>query len=473
MKKYIILLLAATVAFGAKAQQAANAGKGTYQKVEKRYRYRVSFTDKKNCGFSIKHPEAFLSPKSIERRKRYGLKVDAHDLPVSPQYLQQLTALGLKLCNKSKWNNTAVVETADTLKMQQVRALPFVSGARCVWEGPDSLPACQNADTRCQKTDRRGQITDKRDTLANYYGHAATQVEMLNVDKLHQAGFRGEGVTIAVIDGGFYNADLIKGLRSAKILGTRNFVCPERSIYEEQSHGMMVLSCIAANVPHSLVGTAPEASFYLLQSEDGATEQLVEEDNWCAAVEYADSLGCDMVTSSLGYYTFDHGYMSHKYYEQDGRTALNSRSASLAASRGILLLNSAGNAADEPWKKIGFPADGHDMLAVGAVNKDKRNANFSSIGPSADGRVKPDVMAMGQASAVYDIDGTVTRVNGTSFSTPILCGAVACLVQAFPEKQPVEIIRALRRSGHNVSHPDNIYGYGIPDLAKAVELLKR
>ena len=199
----------------------------------------------------------------------------------------------------------------------------------------------------------------------------------------------------------------------------------------------------------------------------------MEEDNWCAAVEYADSLGCDMITSSLGYQLFDHEEMNHHYWELDGATALNSRSASLAASRGILLLNSAGNSADEPWKKIGVPADAKDMLAVGAVTFRRRNTNFSSLGHSADGRIKPNVMAQGQFCAVYDVDGTVGRANGTSFACPIMCGAAACLIQQFPHKRPTEIIDALQRSGNNAEHPDNVYGYGIPSLPKAAEWLKK
>lgn len=465
MKK-IIFLFFAIIPFHLVAQEIVKEDSVTYQKVEKRYRYRISFTDKKNNGYSIKHPERFLSQKSINRRKRYGLSIDEYDLPITQKYLRSLSDYGLTIYNKSKWNNTAVVETSDTTLLQQVRQLPFVKGIRCVWIGPDSIPILQKGISRQSK------IVNKRDTLENYYGAGETQVEMLGVDGLHQKGFKGEGVTIAVIDGGFYNADVIQGLASAKILGTRNFVRPEKSVYEELSHGMMVLSCIAANVPNSLVGTAPHASFYLLQSEDGESEQLVEEDNWCAAVEYADSLGCDIVTSSLGYFMFDHQEMNPIYSELDGHTALNSRSASLAASRGILVINSAGNSGDEPWKKIGFPADACDILAVGAVNAKKRNTNFSSLGNSADGRIKPDVMAMGEESAVYDIDGTVTHVNGTSFSCPTLCGAAACLVQMFPQQRPTAIIRALQESGDNASHPDNIYGYGIPNVMKAADILK-
>lgn len=441
--------------------------KKKYVKVEKKYRYRVTLTDKKNCGYSVKHPEKFLSAKALARRNRYGLKVDGYDLPVSAVYTRQLSALGLRLHNMSKWNNTVVVETADTMLMARVRQLPFVKATRCVWEGPDSVLVPEPSN-------RADEVTNRRDTtLHNYYGYGQNQVEMLAVDRLHQAGFRGKGVTIGVIDGGYYNADLMKGINQSHILGTRNFVRPSKSVYEELDHGMMVLSCMAANEPHYLVGTAPEADYYLLQSEDGESEQLVEEDNWCAALEYADSIGCDIVTSSLGYYHFDHEYMNHHYYEQDGHTALNSRSASLAASRGLLVLNSAGNSGRDAWKKIGFPADACDMIAVGAVDSVGLNTTFSSIGNAADGRIKPDVMAQGENSMVYDDDGTVVGVNGTSFSCPTMCGAVACLVQAFPTKRLIEIIRALQQSANNAQHPDNIFGYGIPNVMKAKALLEK
>ena len=468
MNKITLLLCCLMANLCAVAQQYMDTTeKPTYKKVEKSFKFRVSFTDKKDCGYSVKKPEAFLSTKAIERRKRYGLKIDEHDLPLTPAYVKALTNMGLRVHNQSKWNNTIVVQTADSTVMQRVRKLAFVKNARCVWESPDSVMVVTG------QPKRESLVTNKRDTtLADYYGYGAKQVRMLGVDHLHKAGFTGKGVTIAVIDGGFFNADLIRGFDHTHILGTRNFVRPEKSVYEELDHGMMVLACIAANEPNYLVGTAPEASFYLLQSEDGETEQLIEEDNWCAAVEYADSLGCDVITSSLGYQQFDHEYMNHHYWEMDGQTALNSCSASLAASRGMLLLNSAGNSGDDTWKKIGFPADACDMLTVGAVTKDKKNAFFSSVGNTSDDRIKPDVMAVGVNSDVYDDDGTIVEVNGTSFSCPTMCGAVACLVQAFPHRRPTEIIKALQQSADNAAHPDNIFGYGIPNVERAARILK-
>ena len=430
--------------------------------LEKTYKYRVYLHDKDNCGYSVEHPEEFLSQKAIDRRKKFNLVVDEHDLPVSADYLAKLQKAGAKVCNVSKWNNTAVVEVKKEKTMNKVSRLAFVDSVKLIYSSPKSISLPSARDN----------VTDKTERTEDYYGGGKRQIEMLNGHKLHEAGFRGEGMTIAVIDGGFHNADKIAGLSSVKILGTKNFVRPNMDTYLDGSHGMMVLSCIGSNVPNVLVGTAPGASFYLLQSEDGASEFPVEEDNWCAAVEYADSLGVDVITSSLGYNTFDDKTLSHTHTTLDGATAINSRSASLAASRGLLVLNSAGNSGNKPWRKIGTPADGKDMLAVGAVRSDGYATRFTSQGYSADNRVKPDAMAMGQSCKVFDTDGSITRVDGTSFSCPILCGAVTCLMQAFPNKRPEQIIDAIHRAGDRYDNPDETYGYGIPDMWKAYEILK-
>lgn len=453
----------------AKAQESSSEETPKFQKIsEKTYRFRLYLTDKKGSKYNLRHPEEFLSAKALERRKRLGLKVDNYDLPLSDVYLKELRQCpGLHIHNQSKWNNTVVVEVADSSYVDKLLQKSFVRSARCVWVSPDSvlLPSSKP---------RNEIVTNKRDTtLADRYGYAATQVRMLGVDQLHDKGYKGKGVTVGVIDGGFFNTDLITGFNHSHILGTRNFVRPGKSVYEELDHGMMVLACMAANVPGYLVGTAPDADYYLLQSEDGETEQLVEEDNWCAALEYADSLGCDLVTSSLGYYHFDHQWMNHTYKEQDGHTALNSISASLAASRGLLVLNSAGNSGIGSWKKIGFPADATDMLAIGAVDDKKMNTYFSSIGNTTDGRTKPDLMAMGQDASVFDDDGTICQVNGTSFSCPITAGAVACLLQMYPNKTPIHLIKALQQTADNADAPNNIMGYGIPNVAKAAEALKK
>lgn len=463
MRKIITFLLFIAVVFSGYAQFEDLY---SYKHLEKRYRYRVYLKDKKNSPYSTKRPEEFLSRRAIERRQRYGIKVDKFDLPVSPNYLQVLRDAGLRIHNVSKWQNTVVVETADTTLMQAVRKMAFVDGVVRVWVGPDSMLVMD-------KSDRRAKVKNTRDKMPSYYGTARFQVEMLNAHMLHDAGFRGEGMLIGILDGGFNNADAITGFKKENILGVRNYVDPSVDVYSESSHGMMVLSCIGANTPYNLVGTAPEAQFYLIQTEDGNSEQLVEEDNYCAGLEYADSLGCDVVTASLGYYKFDYPEMNHPYSALDGQTAINSRSASMAASRGILLLNSAGNEGDETWKKIGFPADARDILAVGAVRMDSTNTAFSSLGYSADGRVKPDAMAMGEDAAVFSTRGTTTTANGTSFSCPILCGAVTCLWQAHRDKTPLQIIDAVHRAGSYADAPNEVFGYGIPDLWKAHQLLQK
>ncbi len=463
MRKIITFTLFIAVVFSGYAQFEDLY---SYKHLEKRYRYRVYLKDKKNSPYSTKRPEEFLSRRAIERRQRYGIKVDKFDLPVSPNYLQVLRDAGLRIHNASKWQNTVVVETADTTLMQAVRKMAFVDGVVRVWVGPDSMLVMD-------KSDRRTKVKNTRDKMPSYYGTARFQVEMLNAHMLHDAGFRGEGMLIGILDGGFNNADAITGFKKENILGVRNYVDPSVDVYSESSHGMMVLSCIGANTPYNLVGTAPEAQFYLIQTEDGNSEQLVEEDNYCAGLEYADSLGCDVVTASLGYYKFDYPEMNHPYSALDGQTAINSRSASMAASRGILLLNSAGNEGDETWKKIGFPADARDILAVGAVRMDSTNTAFSSLGYSADGRVKPDAMAMGEDAAVFSTRGTTTTANGTSFSCPILCGAVTCLWQAHRDKTPLQIIDAVHRAGSYADAPNEVFGYGIPDLWKAHQLLQK
>ncbi|MBQ7635275.1 MAG: S8 family serine peptidase [Bacteroidaceae bacterium] len=458
MKKILLFFSLACFAFTVAAQQNRE-----YQQLTPSRSYRVYLHDKEGNGHSLSRPEKFLSQKALDRRAKFGISVDEYDLPVSKKYLRKLTQAGFPIHCVSKWNNTAVVSSAREDAAEALLALPFVDSVVHVYTAPDSIRVITDRD----------RVTDRNLSEENRYGGAYRQAEMIGVPRMHAYGFNGQGVTIAVIDGGFHNADRIAGLDNVTVLGTRNFVNPGRDVYLEGEHGMMVLSCIASNKPGIQIGTAPGAQFYLLLSEDGASEFPIEEDNWCAAVEYADSLGCDIVTSSLGYTTFDDKSMSHPYWQLDGKTFVNSRSASLCASRGIVCLNSAGNSGNDRWKLIGAPADGDNMLAVGAVDSKERNTYFSSLGHSADGRVKPDVMAMGQACYVFDTDGEITQVNGTSFSCPILCGGVACLMQACPDARPEDICRAVRMSGDRAEHPDNVFGYGVPNIWKAYQLLKK
>lgn len=423
------------------------------------YKYRVSLTDKQATEYSLDKPELYLSPKALERRKKQGLPVDSTDLPVCRTYVDAIRRQEVDIVITGKWQNTVVVQCADTALMDRVAKLPFVKGTEKVWTSPDSIPA--------RNKERKKEVENKLEKVDNYYGAAYRQIAIHNGDSLHAAGFRGKGMTIAVIDAGYYNADEMKVLKKMKLLGTKDFVNPDSDIYEENNHGMKVLSCMAANKPYVMVGTAPEASYWLLRSEDGDSEHLVEQDYWAAALEFADSVGVDVVNTSLGYRAFDDKSKNYDYRDLTGHYALMSREAAMAADKGMVVVCSAGNEGQKTWKKITPPADAGNVLTVGAVDESGMNAVFSSVGNTTDGRVKPDVMAVGVASTVLDANGNVSKANGTSFASPTMCGLVACLWQACPQLTAKELIGLVGSSGDRYAYPDNVFGYGIPDVWKA------
>ena len=427
----------------------------------KTYKYRVNFRDKAETTYALDKPSAYLSERALERRMKQGLPVDSTDIPVCRSYIDMLVGKGAQLVSKSKWNNTVVVQVSDTSVIDKVAALPFVTAVRKVWTAPDSIPA-RNAN-------RKKEVTNRVTKSNNYYGDAWRQIAVHHGDSLHAAGFRGKGMQIAVIDAGFYNADEISVFKGMDLLGTRDFVNSHSDIYAENYHGMKVLSCMAANKPNVLVGTAPEASYWLLRSEDDDTEQPVEEDYWAEALEFADSVGVDVVNTSLGYYAFDDKSKNYKLRNLDGHYALMSRQASRIADKGMVLVCSAGNSGTGSWKKITPPGDAENVLTVGAVDKEAVLAPFSSVGNTADHRIKPDVVAVGLGADVIRTDGNQGRANGTSFASPIMCGMVACLWQACPELTAKEVIELVRRSGDRTDYPDNIYGYGVPDMWKAYQ----
>ncbi len=427
--------------------------------------YRLTLTDKKGTPYAISKPEAYLSKKAIERRKRQGLRVDSTDLPINPAYLKGIRNTGVQVKSKSKWNNTVVVRVTDEGIVQTLLALPYVESALKVWTSPDEV----DEQTRVLFSQ---ELQPKAGAPDSDYGAAYTNIETVNGRKLHEMGYRGKGITIAVFDGGFMNADKLPFMQNINILGSRDFnAFPVESIFAEEDHGTKVLSTIGMNQKGVFVGTAPEASFWLIRTEDNATETLVEEDYWAAAAEFADSVGVDIITSSLGYQDFDDKTMDHTYAELDGAHSLISRTSSLLSSKGIIHVNSAGNDGNDQWKKINFPADAHDILAVGAVKPNRKNANFSSVGPSQDGRVKPDIMSLGSPAAVVSGRGKINNDMGTSFAAPIIAGMVASLWQSAPGKTAHEVMDAIRRSGDNYENPNNVFGYGIPDFEKAYNLL--
>lgn len=430
----------------------------------KSYIYRYTLRDKNGTAYSLSEPRKFLSAKSLERRKRQGLSLDSTDLPLSEVYLKDIVKKGGNIVGMSKWNNTVLVRCQNRETLENIAQLPFIVKSTKVWESRDSV-------TKQSKRIDVEPNLESWDTIKNeVYGEGAKQIKYLNGIKLHEAGFRGKGIVIAVLDAGFMNVDKIKAFRNVRIINDHNFVVPfPTTVYKQMDHGTKVLSTMAMNQPGTFIGTAPDASYVLLRSEDYSSENLVEEDYWAEAAEYADSIGADIISSSLGYHHFDDSLADHHYYEQDGQTALISRTASMLANKGIVCVNSAGNDGMGSWKRIGFPGDAKDILTVGAMTYQGLNSPFSSIGPTADGRIKPDVMAIGSSTSVVSGSGSIQHNNGTSFSCPTVAGMVACLWQALPGKTAKEIIDLVRQSGNNVEHPDNIYGYGTPDFWKAYQ----
>ena len=447
MRKLISFLAIALLATGASAQQDT-------------LKYRISLKDKAATEYSLKKPEKYLSAKAIERRRKQNLPIDSTDLPVCRKYIDEIRKQGVKIVVTGKWDNFVTVSCNDTTLIDRIAALPFVLSTEKVWISP-------GAGKPSMATERDSVLNQPTIHSDSIYGRAITQIQMSNGDKLHEAGFKGQGMTIAVIDAGFHNVDKIDAMKNIRILGVRDFVNPEADIYAESSHGMSVLSCMAMNQPNVMIGTAPEASYWLLRSEDEYSENLVEQDYWAAAIEFADSVGVDLVNTSLGYYSFDDPAKNYRYRDLNGHYALMSREAAKAADKGMVVVCSAGNSGAGSWKKITPPGDAENIITVGAVNKRGELAPFSSVGNTADGRVKPDVVAVGLNSDVMGTDGNLRRANGTSFSSPIMCGMVACLWQACPKLTAKQIIDLVRQSGDRADFPDNIYGYGIPDLWKA------
>ena len=433
----------------------------------KTFLFRLSLTDKSGTPFSLTRPTEFLSRKAVERRRRQGLPVDSTDLPVSPSYLEQISSFkGISIVSMSKWNNTVLVKTGDVSKVKPLSNLPFVKSVTKVFTSPDSLTPSSRSVYHKELMTWEGSVDED-------YGMAALNIDMVNGRPLHQMNFRGRGMTIAVFDGGFMNVDRIPAMTKVKIVGTRDFVAfKSDDIYQEHDHGTKVLSTMAVDIPGVYVGTAPEAEFWLLRAEDTYTESLAEEDYWSAAAEFADSVGVDIISSSLGFQDFDDKTTDHVYSELDGAHALISRTASKLASKGIVLVNSAGNEGLGSWKKINFPADAKDILAVGAVNTKRMNASFSSVGPTEDGRIKPDIMALGSPAAIISGRGAVNSDLGTSFAAPVISGLVACLWQSAPKKTAYQVMDAIRRSGDNYATPNNVFGYGIPDFERAYQLLR-
>ncbi|OLY93213.1 hypothetical protein BUE76_15945 [Cnuella takakiae] len=438
--------------------------------------YLVFFRHKAPATHSLNNPSAFLSQRALERRQRYGLSIDSTDLPIPNTFITQLEAVpGVRVLNRSRWLN-AVSISAPVAAVNQVGNLPFVANTRQVRTNlqPANRVSKPMMGAEAEVTTSTLGPTGTQENFYQY-GRSEKQVNIHKGVFLHNLGLRGGTMVIGLLDAGFYRYHSLPAFDSTRsrgrVLGTWDFVAGDTSVAEDDAHGMQCFSIIAANMPGTFVGTAPEASFYLYRSEDAGSETQVEELNWVSAAERLDSAGGDMISSSLGYNQFDNGLGSYTYADMNGGVSITARGADLAARKGILVINSAGNEGASAWRYISTPADGDSVLAIGAIDTAGNSAAFSSYGPASDGKIKPDVVSVGVRTVLQSANGSIATGNGTSFSCPNMAGLAACLWQGFPERNNWEIMEAMRSSGSLATAPNSRLGFGIPDMRIATGIL--
>ncbi|MCF8359621.1 MAG: S8 family peptidase [Prolixibacteraceae bacterium] len=425
--------------------------------------YWIQFNTKAGTPYSLNNPETLLSPRSLERRNRVGIQIDSTDLPVNPAFTDSLQALGFYIKHTSRWLNGAIGVFVPDIPVDSIIKPSFVDTFLLRRTTP--LKSIRN----------KFDVTDST-IQNNLYGSALTQIAQLNGNKLHEYS-KGNGAHVAVIDAGFLNADLIGQnsslFENGQILGTHDFVTPGNDVFREHNHGTMVLSTMATNLPGEFTGTAPEASYWLLRSEDVYYEYPAEEDYWIVALEFADSVGCDVVNTSLGYTTFDNPKFNHTYSEFNGDSTRIAKAANLAVNKGMVLVCSAGNSGNDAWHYISAPSEAKNVLSVAAIDNAGEVTGFSSRGFGIAGLPpKPDIAAMGTGVSIINQNGVEQYASGTSFSSPIIAGMTACLTPLFPNCTAHEIIEAIRQSSNRFPEHSTEYGYGIPDFYKAYLLLR-
>ena len=445
-------------------------------------RYLVQFRDKKGTPYTLGNPSAYLSAQAIARRNRYSISIDSTDLPITPAYIDSVLAVpNVSILNVSKWMNQVCIQTTDPAALAKINSFPFVKAmppvAVRIATGPVSPQPTRRKLEDIQPSQLR--VDSSAGVLGNYYNYGVNfpQIHIHQGEYLHNLGFHGENMTMAIIDAGFYSYKtnpLFDSLRFYnQILGAYNYVDPAADVNNQSAHGFQCLSIIGSNRPGILTGTSPKAKFWLFKTEDDASEYPVEEQNWVAAAEFSDSAGVDIISTSLGYGAFDDASFNLVYSLRDGHTSLITRAANLAFAKGMIVSASAGNEGNDAsdFKYVSCPADGDNVFAVGATDVNGAIASFSSWGPNYSGGMKPNVVSVGLNTVTGNIFGDPITSSGTSFSNPNLAGLVTCLWQAFPESPNREIMDAIQKSAHKYDSPDGRYGYGIPNFKKAFSIL--
>ncbi len=429
-------------------------------------RYMVFFKDKNGNTYSIDRPEEFLSARALERREKQHISITITDLPVSENYVTAIDLMdSVRTYFTTKWMNGVLVEM-DENKVTAITGLPFVRDVEYV--APDSRLGGSGGA-------RNNGIEINFFANGNGESESDAQNGLIGVDSMHKAGYLGEGMLIAIFDSGFEKVDQSSYyahlFNNDKITATRDFISATGNVFRYDNHGSRVMSCISAYKEGVYSGTAPQADIVLCVTEDVSTEYRIEEYNWLFAAELADSIGVDVINSSVGYSYFDDETMDYTYDDLDGRTTVITRAAKMAAATGMLVVVSQGNEGNNFWKYMNAPADADSILAVGSVTYDLVHSSFSSFGPTNDGRIKPDVSALGtRVRVVYGED--VFFSNGTSFSSPMVAGLAAGFWQAWPNLTNMEVIDYLKMTASQADAPDTLIGYGIPNFVSAFNKAK-
>jgi serine protease AprX len=442
-------------------------------------RYIVKFKNKGTSPYSISTPSNYLSARALTRRTNYGISIDSSDLPITPRYIDSVRLAGaVTILNPSKWLNQVSIQTTDNAALAKINSFSFVQSVTGIAARTTNTEIVTDKKNKFSSEEITASIsTSKTNSTQDYfsYGNTYNEIHLHNGEFLHNIGMRGQNMLVAVLDAGFFNYTSLKAFDSInannQVLQTWDFVARHSSVVEDNSHGMSCLSTIAGNIPGTFIGNAPKANFVLYRTEDAPTEYPIEEHNWACGAERADSIGADIISSSLGYTTFDNNSLDYTYSNMNGNTSISAKAAKFIGKKGLLAFIAMGNDGANSWKYLSTAADADSVISVGAVNTSGAVGSFSSYGPSFDGRIKPEMSSVGVNAYVQNSNNTIGTGNGTSYATPKMAGLGTCLWQAFPENNNMAIRDALIKSSSIYSAPNNRIGYGIPNIKNAFILL--